>query len=218
MLAIQPVSLNSTTKNTTFKAGVSGSQNFYENERNYFEEQRGVLNGIINDDNIPEGMKKPLKVLRAITNGIVDGLAVGWAVMAGANSCKKVANSNVAKSISSAAKPIGEGFIKALNNFGELIVGGFNKLKDTKFGQKVSTLYKKVADSKYGKPVFEFTKKSANVIVDFAKTTYKTIKSVTYDKATRALAKILGGGSGVAGAYATAREENPVEIEERDEE
>ena len=89
MLAIQPISLNSTTKNTTFKAGVFDSQESYERERGYFENQGRELDGIINDGNIPEGMKKPFKVVRAITNGIVDGLAVGWAVMAGANSCKK---------------------------------------------------------------------------------------------------------------------------------
>lgn len=215
MLAIQPISLNS-TKNASFK-GIYDNQESYERERRYFENQGREFDGIINDDNIPEGMKKPFKFARIITNGIIDGLAVGWAVMAGANSCKKAASSKYAKNISSAAKPIAEGFAKTLKNFGEIIAKRFQKIKDNKFAQKVSALYDKVANSKFGKPVIEFTKKSANVVVEFAKTIINAIKGVTYDKASKTAAGVLGGGSGIAGAYATAREENPVELEEGEE-
>lgn len=215
MLAIQPITLNS-TKNASFK-GIYDSQESYEKERRYFENQGREFDGIINDNNIPEGMKKPFKLARIITNGIVDGLAVGWAVMAGANSCKKAAGSKYAKNISSAVKPIAEGFVKTLKNFGGMITEVFQKIKDNKYAQKVSALYDKFANSKYGKPVIEFTKKSANVVVEFAKTIINAVKGVTYDKASKTAAGVLGGGSGVAGAYATAREENPVELEEGDE-
>ena len=217
MLAIQPVSLNSTSKNVTFK-NVYDSKDSYERERTYFEQQGRELDGIINDNNIPDSVKKPFKLARIVTNGVVDGLAVGWAVMTGAKSCQKAVNSKMAKNMASAAKPIGEGFIKAMKNFGELIGKGFKKLTDNKFGNKVANLYDKLANSKYGKVIVDFTKKSAQVVIDFVNTIVKAIKGVTIDKASKTSAGVLGGGSGLAGAYATAREENPVEIEEGDEE
>ena len=217
MLAIQPVSLNSTSKNVAFK-NIYDSKESYERERGYFVQQGRELDGIINDNNIPDSMKAPFKWARILTNGVVDGLAVGWAVMTGAKSCQKAVNSKTAKSVLSASKPIGEGFIKAMKNFGELIGKGFKKLTDNKFGNKVSNLYDKIANSKYGNATIDFMKKSTQVVVDFVNTVVKAVKSITFDKASKTTAGILGGGSGVAGAYATAREENPVEIEERDEE
>lgn len=217
MLAIQPISLNSNPKNTSFK-GVYDNKESYENEKRYFEEQRREFDGILNDSNIPEGMKKPFKLARIITNGVVDGLAVGWAVVAGANSCKKVAGSKFVKNIGDAAKPIAQGFTKSFKNFSKLIKNSLKKLSNSKYGKKVvdafDGLYNKFTTSKIGKTITESAKKVSSVVKEDARKIADFIKSVTYDRATKTTAGVLGGGSGIAGAYATAREENPVEIEE----
>lgn len=224
MLTIRPVSLNN-LKSPSFRSEIYDNKESYENERRYFEDTRKDLDEIINDDYIPEGMKKPFKFARIVTNGVVDGLAVGWAAMAGASSFKKAANSKFAKNVGKtikdlgkAAKPIAEDAAKIKDSFGRKSARAFINFKNSKFGQKIADLYNKFVQTKFGKATVEFTKAAAKKVIEIAKKVVSTIKSFTYDKVSKTTAATLGTGSGIAGAYATAREENPIKPEKLEDE
>lgn len=223
MLTISPISANKLAKVPSFKA-YDDDKASYEAERRFYEQQSQELNQVIEDENIPEGLKKPFKVARVITNGVIDGLAVGWATATGAKTCQKAVNSKIAKNIFKyvkeaikTIKPLTGLALKGLEKIKGYAVKGLNILKNNKFGQKLTSLSDKLTNNSFTKKIINFTENISKKVVEIVKKVIKPIKNMTFEKATNITATTLGTGSGIAGAYVAAKEANPIQTVEDEE-
>jgi hypothetical protein len=178
----------------------------------------------MSDRDIVVYVKKPFKVARVITNGVIDGLAVGWATATGAKTCQKAVNSKMAKNIFKyvkeaikTMKPLTGLALKGLEKIKGYAVKGLNILKNNKYGQKLTSLSDKLTNNSFTKKIINFTENISKKVVEIVKKVIKPIKNMTFEKATNITATTLGTGSGIAGAYVAAKEANPIQTVEDEE-
>ena len=202
MLTIQPVSANQIySKRPVFK----GHDDSIEQDRKFLQDQLRDLDQVINDDVIPEKIKKPFKFFRVLGAAALEGVAVFGSVMALVGMAKrtgaKINNSEFSKKASEAAKPVGKMFAKGYEFLVSKAKAGFELFKKTKLGQKTAKYYHKFAASKIGKAIIGFTKQAYTKASEFVKNMFSKVDG---DKATKATATTLGVGSGISGAYEEA--------------
>lgn len=233
MLTVQPKFTNQSSYKTAFR----GDNNFitedkYNEKKDYYENQKLEFDKIINDEYVPESMKKGAKAFKVISEGVLEGWAVAWGATTGGKFLKsgftKLINSKSAKWAEKMFSPISQGIKKSSKNFKTSFTKGVENIKTSKFVTNVSAKLAKAEESlnkttlgkalvtgiKYIGKAFEtvgkFISKIGSKIKDFA-------NKMTYEKASKATASTLGVGSGVAGAYSAAREEVKKAKNENDE-
>lgn len=208
MLKIQP---NLTVK-TAFKPSFRSNdeefltQERFDEEKDFYEKQIDGFDEIIDDKYIPSGMKKAAKVLRIISEGILEGWAVAWGAKKGINFLKhsgtKTLNSNTYKKVAEIMSPAKDGVLKVMSNLKEFAAKELAKLGETKFGQSKF--------AKFAKDQYANIKVVCSNIKD--KVLEKTGK-ITFKKARNIASATLGVGSGVAGTLNAALRENQAEEE-----
>ena len=211
MLGISPVSYNSHSKAPSF----GYNKQDVDKDISFYKEQVEELDQFINENYIPDKMKKPFKFFRTIANGAIDGLAVFGSTLMLAGFIKKsgakIGANKYYNSATNIVKSLAEKAPKGLKYVGEKIVQGFDKLLK-------SPIYEKFASSKWGKrlivdasilavkgedaikvamkPVKKLQEPIQNKIIN-------PIKNINSDKAVKGTATVLGIGSGITGAYET---------------
>lgn len=211
MLTIQP-----NFRNTAFRGETALiDKKTYEEKQKYYTQQKREFEEIINDEHVPEPMKKGAKVFKVASEGILEGWAVAWGASKGANMMKsgmvKASASQSAKWIKNILKPVGKALVKLGENISKFASENIDKLAKSEFVQKLD-------GNKFGHYVVEGCKrlgkllKSANEGIKnlWTKTVGKGDGS-TYDKAANAVSKTLGVGAGLGGAYNAARNPNKTE-------
>lgn len=217
MLTVQPYSTSSSiAKRPAFKG--EWDKATIDQERDFIERQKEALDSVLNDDYVPDKMKKPFKFFKVLYNAALDGLAVFGAVFFMKDFIKKGANSKVAQKAVSTAKPAIDASAKGLKYVGgklyDYCAKAYKFLRNTSLGQKSAELYNKFANTEAGKVVIKYTKVAASKAKTLLDKAISPIKGASVDKATNGLATVLGIGSGISGAYETAMKESPVKIEE----
>lgn len=225
MLTIQPTGItnNNFSKHPVFK----GEDNIldeqtYNKKKFYYANQKNECDKILNDQYVPDGMKKGVKICKVASEGILEGWAVTWAATEGAKFAKssvlKAINSKFAKSTAKAMKPLKTGIQHSARNIGKSFTKGIENFKKsnfvTKVADKIDKAEKSLNKSAPGRLVVKFIsgigkcfKALGNVISTVTHKLVQPFKKLTYDKAAKATAATLGVGSGAAGAYNAAREE-----------
>lgn len=223
MLTIQPTGI---TQNSSKVLAFKGEDNLldeetYNKKRSFYNNQKDECDEILNDQYVPEGMKKGVKICKIASEGILEGWAVTWAAAKGAKIAKssvvKALNSKVAKGAGEIFKPLGKGIKEAGKNLRASILKGFNNFKESKFitniSKQLTKLETKLDKSSAGKVVVNIVKgigkgfkAVGNGISTLAHKIAQPFKKLTYEKATKAGSTTLGVGSGIAGAYNAARE------------
>lgn len=207
MLAIQPISVSNVSVSKTrptFKG--NWDKDSLDNERSFYERQRDELDNLINDDHIPEKIKKPFKFFRVLANGAIDGIAVFGSVMMLAGFLKKGSNSKIVNSITEAIKPMGGKVTNAAAGVMEYATNLLKKVSQTKLGKKAVNLVNKFAKSYKGKRVLVRLRKVLRYVASKLNQVLKPIKNLTGDKITKGAAAGLGIGSGLSGAYEASME------------
>lgn len=232
MLTIQPRFTNQSSYNTSFK----GDNDFitedkYNEKKNYYGNQKLEFDKIINDEYVPEGMKKGAKAFKVISEGVLEGWAVAWGATTGGKFLKtgllKAYNSKFAKWASKMLSPISQGIKKSSKNFKTSFSKGIENIKTSKFVKNISAKLTKAEESlnktTLGKALVTGIKyigkafKAVGKVISMIGSKIKAFtKNMTYEKASKATASTLGVGSGVAGAYSAAREEIKKDKSEKD--
>ena len=203
MLGISPVSYNKYSKAPSF----GYNKQDVDNDINFYKEQVNELEQFLNEDHIPDKMKKPFKFFRIIANGAIDGLAVFGSTLMLASFIKKssakISSNKYVKNTVEMAKPLAEKIPTAITFVGEKFTGLFDKFLK-------SSIYKRFADTKIGKRIIADTsflyikgkdmKSAAEISINKAT---EPIRNINKDKAINGTAAVLGIGSGITGAYET---------------
>lgn len=205
MLTIQP-----NFRNTSFR-GESAliDKATYEEKQRYYTQQKREFEEIINDEHIPETMKKGAKVFKVASEGILEGWAVAWGASKGADMMKtgmvKASASRTAKWAKNILKPVGKMLVKAGENISKFVSENIDKLAKSEFVQKLD-------GNKFGHYIVEAFK-GLGKLLKYANEGLKNLwtkvagksDGSTYDKAANAVSKTLGVGAGLGGAYNAAR-------------
>ncbi|MCM1338746.1 MAG: hypothetical protein NC191_03645 [Muribaculaceae bacterium] len=220
MLTIQPNVTAATRqyaqKNLHFK-GVDDdiTEEYVKGKQKFYEKQINDSEKIINNKKAPDTLKKIMKGIKVVSEGIIEGWAVLWGAKKGANFAKSGAISSVNSKF---AKSVGKGF-KA---FGGFIAKGFEKLSQSGLAEKAGNLVEKLNNTKFGKYIVSTGKavvKAVKAAASFVKNKFSGIKGEniekTYDKVANGTATTLGVGSGVAGTYSAAKAEEKKTAEEK---
>ncbi|MBP3820898.1 hypothetical protein J6G99_04555 [bacterium] len=185
MLAIQPVSVSSNYKNPAFKQ--SWTKQDVEDEIGFIRGQVNEINEFIDDNVVPEKIKKPFKFFRVIANAAIDGLAVfGSAIMLSAFVKKSYGRIVSSKVVTNKINPMMKKGSQAIN---ENLDKAIDKLTKT-------DLYKKIIKTKIGKEIIGDTA----VLTVKAENATKKI-NIDGNKITQYGAGVLGVGAGITGAY-----------------
>lgn len=193
------------------------TEDYVNEQRDFYEKQVREADKIINDEKAPEALKKGMKILKIISEGIIEG----WAVLWGARTGAKFAKNGAIKTVNSKfAKNVGKG----LKSAGEFITKGFEKLSESKLAKKAGELVEKLDKTKFGKYIVSAGRavvKGIKTVVEFVRTklgkaTKADIES-TYDKVANGTATTLGVGSGIAGTYSAAKKASPKHFEDIEE-
>lgn len=216
MLTIQP---SFTTKQYTqrplhFKGIDEGEGELPEEyairqKQDFYAEQAKKAEDIINNEKTPEPLKKGMRFIKILSDGIWEGLAVLWGAKVGSKVVKgstvKAVNSKAAKGIADGAKKVG-GFIAK----------GFEKFSQSGLAKKAGELVEKLDNTTFGKYIIATGKAVLNAVksaVKFVKGKTKGADiSATYDKIASGTATTLGVGSGVAASYDAARKTAPPKV------
>ncbi len=206
-----------------FKGQNEITEDYVNEQKAFYQEQIDKADKIIEDKRTPSFLKKFMKVSKIISEGFIDG----WAVLFGALTGAQVVKKGALKSVNSkAAKNIGSGFKK----IGTVISKGFKKLADSGVAKKAvdfaSQLVEKLNNTKYGKYIVKAGKAVVNFIKSAVGITKKGVDKITkplkekgaeavYDKTSKGVATTLGVGSGVAGTYSAAKKAEQDEHPER---
>lgn len=187
MLAIQPVSMNSRSQKVSFQKSERES---FEEDRAFYEQQKREIEGLLDDNRLPNGMKKFLKGANIVTDGLISGFTVACATIAsatcGKNTYTKLSSNKFIKSTLEGFKPLGEYFTK-----------GLNILKHS-----ASKFVRKYLGEEKGQKIVDTAKKIIEKVSSFFKKLNPFKDTETFDKATAKTATGLGVGAGVASAYA----------------
>ena len=223
MLTVQPKFTNQSSYKTSFKGDSDFiNESKYNEKKSYYENKKSEFDKIINDEYVPEGMKKGAKVFKIASEGILEGWAVTWAAAKGGKFLKagylKAASSKFTKRATEMLKPLGKGLKKSSRNIKISLLNGLDKIKTSKLLTKTTSFFNKAEETlnktKLGQVVVATVKGIGKALKAVGKAissiTHKIaepFKKVTYDKAAKATASTLGVGSGIAGAYSAARKE-----------
>ena len=195
MLGISPISNNSLSHSPSFGYG----KRDVDNDINFYKEQVEELDQFINENYIPDKMKKPFKFFRTIANGAIDGLAVFGSTLMLASFIKKSSakiNSNkYVKNAVEMAKPYAQKIPTALSYIKGQASKGLKELVDRNI---ISAKTEgKIRDAV--RPLFDI--------------------HINTDKAVKGTATVLGIGSGITGAYETTMRDdirNEADIDNND--
>lgn len=215
MLGISPITYNSKSHTPSF----GYNKKDVDNDINFYKEQVEELDEFINENYIPDKMKKPFKFFRTIANGAIDGLAVFGSTLMLASFVKKSGaklNSNkFVKNAVEKTKPLAKKVPEAVSFVKEKISTLFDKLLK-------SSVYQKFADTKLGRRIIAdtsvLTVKGEDAMSTAKKSIDKAIepiKNINSDKAVKGTATVLGIGSGITGAYETTmRDDITADVDE----
>lgn len=221
MLTIQPISITHGAKPTAFKGEFD--EEAYNSRKNYYAHQKEECDEILDNQYVPNTMKKGVKVCKAISEGVLSGWAVAWAALKvakfGKASVVKISNNKFIKKATETISPMKDGIVQTAKNIKDTAI---EKLSGTKLGKTVKTRIEKfekmtdeeLAQYKLGKFALKHEKTITKVIEE-AKNIATAIKgkasdiknAITYDKTAKVAAYTLGIGSGIASAYNTARQD-----------
>ena len=223
MLTIQPKFTQSVSNSVVTFRGDDDSLNEarYSKKRSYYQRQKEEFEEILNDQYVPEGMKKGAKVFKIASEGILEGWAVTWAATKGGKYLKsafvKLANSKLAKGLKDILKPLNKGLKEVGKNFTKSASKNIDNIKQSSFITNMAKNLTKLEENlnktgagravvKTVKAIGKGLKATGRLIKKFAQKIAQPFKKMTYDKAAKATASTLGVGSGIAGAYSAARE------------
>jgi hypothetical protein len=224
MLGISPVTYN---KSQSLSFGYNKKD--VDQDINFYKEQVEELDQFLNEDYIPDKMKKPFKFFRTIANGAIDGLAVFGSTLMLASFVKKSgakigANKYFKQTVTgskSVMNKIADGFKFVGGKIAEVLNKGFDAIVN-------SSAYKKFTNTNIGKKIkgdaaFIISKgldmKDAGAVKsqEIMKKVAEPIKNINTDKAVKGTATVLGIGSGITGAYETTmRDDIKAEVDEGD--
>ncbi len=199
MLGIQP---NLTARVSTASVAFTSKPDEIEADKVkkdvvYYKDRADDLDEVINNDVIPEKLKKPFKYMKALAMGIFEGGIVFWAAIKGRDFIKNLSNNKNTKSVVETLAPIKDGFKETSAKISTGLKNQFNKFKKTDLGKKLTSWYDRFTKTMVGKKVVEF----ATEANDGLKSLKNKIKGVNYDKATNITAATIATGSGVATTY-----------------
>ncbi|MBR1425573.1 hypothetical protein IJ579_08425 [bacterium] len=212
MLTIQPNFVTKTSMRPVFTANDSLLDEDYVNEqRDFFEQQRDNFDQIIEDDYVPGWVKKGAKVFRIISEGILEGWAVAW----GATKSAKFVRSSSTKAVESGFYKGAKNILKPIKeSFGKFVSGKWKALMSTEFMLKRSNEINEFLEkNSVGKAINSFIQ---GIKGKYGKLVEKT-KDITFDQVTNVTAGTLGVGSGAMGAYNSAISERNMEVAEDEE-
>ena len=198
MLAIQPVSMNTYSQKVSFK----NKKKTFEDDRDFLEQQKREIEGLIDDKRLPGGMKKFLKAANVITDALIAGFTVACATIAsatcGKNTFNKLSKNKTVQKTVNCFKPIGN-----------YITKGFNILK-----HQAANLVRKVFGPEKGQKIVDFSKGIITKVKKFFNKINPFKSAESFDKATTNTATGLGIGAGAASAYAKSVEKSEQDGEE----
>lgn len=196
MLAVQPVSMNAYPKKISFQ---KNERQAFEDDREFLEQQKRELEGLMDDNRLPGGMRKFLKVANMVTDALIAGFTVACATIAsatcGKNTFNKLASNKMVQNTISGFKPMEE-----------LAGKGFKTVKHF-----AADMTRKLFGNEKGQKIVDFAKKSINVTKNFFIKLNPFKSEEIFDKATAKTATGLGVGAGAASAYAKAVEKSEQE-------
>lgn len=186
MLTIQP---NFTSYRAKPAFGMSIDE--VEENKSFYRDSVEQIDEFLDNDYVPDSVKKPFKFFRVIGNAAFQGLAVFGSALGIASFLKK-------------GKAKVDGF--------KFVQGAKTKVHNLNIGSKFDNLVSAIKNTKYYK---DFRNNSVgSKIIEGVKvaTEYisKPFKKLTYDNTTKTTATVLGAGSGLAGGYEEYVKENPV--------
>jgi len=213
MLTIQP---NFTTKQYASKPlhfkGESDdiTEDYINNKKTFYKEQISNAEKIIDDKNSPKKLKSTAKVIKVISEAILEG----WAVLWGGLVASKFIKSGVIKA-AGGAKTVQKG----IKNIAKGIEKGADRLSETQAAKTINEKTGKVIDRLEKTTVGAYIAKGAKALGksiatagNYVEKGYnkiaekfggKTLEQ-TYDIVTKWIARTLGVGSGAAAAYNSA--------------
>lgn len=215
MLSIQPKFTNSAVAKVSFKSDNSEyivDENKYNEKKSYYETRKTDFEESLEDKYIPGRFKKVLRGGVAISEGVLEGWAVTWALIKSAEFLKdgfnKIKNSKLTKDMKEVFAPVKKGFKQAGANIRNVFSKGVNNFKTSKFSTNFINWVEKLDKNKAGHILVksvEFVgktfKKSGEWISKAAKSVLKPLKKMTYTKTANVAAVTLGIGCGVMGTY-----------------
>ena len=213
MLAIQPISVSNSSTAKTVRPSFKGwDKESADAEKDFFEQQRQELDNLINDDNIPDKIKKPFKFFRVIANGAIEGLAVFGSVMMLAGLLKQTKSSKVAEGLADTIKPMGKKVAQGAKSITKVVSDLIQKAAKTKQGEQVINTYKKYAGTMKAKRKLVVLRKYYRSAKAVLNKILKPVKNITADKITKGTAAGLGIGSGLTGAYEASMKNQDLSI------
>lgn len=221
MLTVQPKIANYVnSKPVSFKAlddemsqNDLRGENYYKEKVDYYSQQVREFENLAQDLTSPPPVRKTMKAFRVVSEALLEGWAVAWGASKGAKILKP--SGKFAKNLKDILRPIYKGFKTSGQKIGEAFTGTVNKIKTSKFAEKLSGFVDKMRENSVGKYIvkgFEYIGKAfkyvGNLIVKGAKKLVEPFKGKTngeiYDKASKVASTTLGVGAGAAGAYNAA--------------
>lgn len=196
MLAVQPVSMNTNFQKVSFQRN---ERQAFEEDRDFLEQQKHEIEGLIEDDRLPSGMKKFLKVANVVTDALIAGFTVACATIASATCGKNTYNKFIKN------KTV-QNTIKAFKPMGESVRKNFGALKHYS-----ADLARKLLGKEKGQKVVDFAKGAIDKTAKFLDKMNPFTTVDKFDKATAKTATGLGVGAGMASAYAKAVEKSEQE-------
>ena len=193
MLTIQP-NFTNYRSNTAF----GYNKQSVEENKNFYQESVEQLDEFLSNDYVPDSVKKPFKFFRVIGNAAFQGLAVFGSALGLASFMKK-----------------GKAKVDSFN----FVKNAKSHVSDLKIGEKAGKLVENIKQSEryqefkkttFGAKAIEYAKQANELLGKVI----APIKRMTYDKSTKAVATVLGTGSGLAGGYQEYINEHPVVEEE----
>jgi len=219
MLAIQPVSTNNYNKPA--KVNFKGWEDDISQGRQTIEDGQRALNEILNDQQVPDKLKKPVKFFKVLTNAALEGLAVFGSVMILGDFLKKGKGNKVVQQAVGKAKPVVDKALSFAEKLGELFKKGVEKAKETSIGKRIEAKLNEFFSTKKGKRILDHARKFKRQLSKVLEKVLAPIKNMNGDKATKGVATVLGIGSGATGAYEatmTPEERDPEMFDEVEEE
>ena len=218
MLTIQPVSTNS--YNRPVRVNFKGWEDDISQGRQTIEDGQRALNEILNDTQVPDKLKKPVKFFKVLTNAALEGLAVFGSVMILGDFLKKGKGNKVVQQAAEKAKPIYNKTVEYAKNLGKLLQKGTEQAKNTSLGKKVMAKLGEFFGTMKGKRILVYARKCKRQLNKILEKVLSPIKNLNGDKATKSIATVLGIGSGATGAYEatmTPEERSPEMFDEVEE-
>lgn len=196
MLAIQPVSMNSYPQKVSFQ---KNDRQSFEEDRAFYEQQKREIEGLIEDNRLPNGMRKFLKGANIITDALISGFTVACATIAsatcGKNTYARLSKNKMVTSAINGFKPMEEYAGK-----------GFKTVKHF-----AADMVRKLFGKEKGQKIVDFAKKAIKTVENFFKKLNPFKSEEVFDKATTKTATGLGVGAGAASAYAKSVEKAEAE-------